>query len=630
MTMKTVTTKIGFSLRWRGFKALVLAAAVAVIGGCRSAGDWRDHADEKAATLLGAAQRDVTGREEPVRIETPAQTLRRRLLLDQDLTVFNEASLGIRDLSTNAYWNGAARLTASERDDSLPLGTNRVLTIGLKDAIQIAARGSRDYQTKKESLYTAALGLDLENQKFRTTFTGMLKGTIDSGKEDRERETRYGAANTMGASRTFSDGTQLSSAIAVDLAGMLSGERTSSWSLLADASISIPLMRGSGRLVNMERLTQAQRNLVYAIREFEQFKREFVVGIADAYLGVLLAKRRLVNEEENYKRVIISTRRSRRMADANRMSPSEFDQSRQSELSARNSWISASESYEASLEAFKGRLGLPPDARIDLSDRDLEELQAYVAKFAKTELGEYDMGQPNAPLVLERPKSVDEAGVLKDQVDRAIALAFENRLDFRSHLDRIEDAQRQVLVAEDALRAEVTLGGRASVGEGADARSNKNGRFRIGEAVFGGLLSIDLPFERTAERNAYRNSLIKLEAAVRDYQAAEDALKESVRTAIRSLRETREQLKIQFLAVSLAERRVRNNDLLLQAGRAEMRDVLEAQAALLSAQNALFGAIRSYRVKELELQKELGLLEVTLDGVWREPDMQALGVWNEF
>ena len=607
-----------------------MVAAVAVAGGCRSAGDWRDVADEKAARVLGAVQRDVTGREEPVQIETPAQTLRRRLLLDQGLTVFNEASLGIRDLSTNAYWNGAERLQASDRDDSLPLGTNRVLTIGLKDAVQIAARGSRDYQGRKESLFTAALGLDLENQKFRTTFTGMMNASVDSSESEGERETRYGEANKVGASRTFADGTQLSSAIAVDLAGMLSGEKTSSWGLLADASISIPLMRGSGRLVNMESLTQAQRNLVYTVREFEQYKREFMVGIASAYLNVLLTKRMLVNEEENYKRVIISTRRSRRMADANRMSPSDFDQSRQSELSARNSWISAFESYDASLEAFKGQLGLPPDARIDLADQDLEELQAYVEKFAKTELGEYDAGEAAAPLALERPKSVDEAGALKDQVDRAIALAVENRLDFRSNIDRIEDAQRQVLIAEDALRAEVTLGGRASAGEGAKAGSDDNGEFNLGEAVFGSTLSIDLPFERTAERNAYRGSLIQLEGAVRAYQAAEDALKESVRAAIRSLRETREQLKIQYLAVSLAERRVRNNDLLLQAGRAEMRDVLEAQAALLSAQNALFSAIRSYRVRELELQKELGLLEVTIDGVWREPDMQALGVWGEF
>jgi outer membrane protein TolC len=606
-----------------------ILAGVAV-GGCRSAGDWREAADRKAAGVLAAAQRDTTGREEPVQIETPAQTLRRRLLLDQGLATFNEASLGIRDLSTNAYWNGAERLRASDRDDSLPLGTNRVLTIGLKDAVQIAARGSRDYQERKEALYTAALGLDLENQNFRTTFTGMMNAAVDSAESEGDRKASRRESAKAGAKRTFADGTQVSSAIAVDLAGMLSGEGSSSWGLLADASISIPLMRGSGRLVNMESLTQAQRNLVYAVREFEQYKREFMVGVASSYLNVLLSKRTLVNEEENYKRVIVSTRRSRRMADANRMSPADFDQSRQSELSARNSWIGAFESYEASLEAFKGRLGLPPDARIDLDEQDLHELQAYVERFAKTELGEYDVGEPNAPLVLERPKSVDEAGALKDQVDRAIAIAVENRLDFRSHIDRIEDAQRKVLVAEDALRAEVTLGARAAAGESASVDSGRKGRFRLGEATLGGLLSIDLPFERTAERNAYRASLIQLEGAVRAYQAAEDALKESVRTAIRSLRETREQLKIQHLAVSLAERRVRNQDLLLQAGRAEMRDVLEAQAALLSAQNALFSAIRSYRVKELELQRELGLLEVTIDGVWREPDMQALGVGNEF
>ena len=595
-----------------------MVAAVAVAGGCRSAGDWRDVADEKAARVLGAVQRDVTGREEPVQIETPAQTLRRRLLLDQGLTVFNEASLGIRDLSTNAYWNGAERLQASDRDDSLPLGTNRVLTIGLKDAVQIAARGSRDYQGRKESLFTAALGLDLENQKFRTTFTGMMNASVDSSESEGERETRYGEANKVGASRTFADGTQLSSAIAVDLAGMLSGEKTSSWGLLADASISIPLMRGSGRLVNMESLTQAQRNLVYTVREFEQYKREFMVGIASAYLNVLLTKRMLVNEEENYKRVIISTRRSRRMADANRMSPSDFDQSRQSELSARNSWISAFESYDASLEAFKGQLGLPPDARIDLADQDLEELQAYVEKFAKTELGEYDAGEAAAPLALERPKSVDEAGALKDQVDRAIALAVENRLDFRSNIDRIEDAQRQVLIAEDALRAEVTLGGRASAGEGAKAGSDDNGEFNLGEAVFGSTLSIDLPFERTAERNAYRGSLIQLEGAVRAYQAAEDALKESVRAAIRSLRETREQLKIQYLAVSLAERRVRNNDLLLQAGRAEMRDVLEAQENLLAARNELCSVLIDWQVSDLELQRDMGVLKISDAGMWLE------------
>ncbi len=208
----------------------------------------------------------------------------------------------------------------------------------------------------------------------------------------------------------------------------------------------------------------------------------------------------------------------------------------------------------------------------------------------------------------------------------SIRVAFENRPDFRTNIDKLEDAQRKVLVAEDALRAEVTLGGTASAGEGAGSGADGNGDFKLNESRLGGLLNIDLPFERRSERDAYRSSLINLESAVRSYQAAEDSLKEAVRRNVRQLREKREQLKIQYTAVSLAERRVANNDLLLQAGRAEMRDVLEAQAALVSAQNSLFGAIKGYRDNEMQLLKELGLLDVTVDGVWKEGSLDDYGL----
>ena len=126
----------------------------------------------------------------------------------------------------------------------------------------------------------------------------------------------------------------------------------------------------------------------------------------------------------------------------------------------------------------------------------------------------------------------------------------------------------------------------------------------------------------------YRNALISMEQAVRAYQSEEDALKRAIRQDMRQLSQTKEQLKIQFVAVQLAERRVRNQDLLMQAGRADMTVVLDSQAALVSAQNSLYAAITSYRGQELELQRDLGLLDVTVDGTWREVDMTALGVRN--
>ena len=625
----------------RPLAAAALAAAVAA--GCMSARDWRLQADERAAAYLSAAQRDVTGAEEPILVETPADTLRRRLLLDQGLWVSDPASFGIRDLPTNLYWNAGERLEPGAEGGALEYaggGTN-ALEIGLLDAVRIAAHNSREYQSEKESLFTAALALDLENKAFRSTFSGLMSGQADTSRgEDDDRTGSHGESAKAGVSRTFESGAKVTGALAFNLAGMLTGDKSTAWGALADLSVTVPLLRGSGRLVNMEPLTQAERNLVYAVRDFEQFKRSFVVDVESAYLALVLARRTRQNEDDNYRRVILSTRRSRRMADANRMSKAEFDQSYQSELSARASWIGACQAYEASLEAFKIKLGLPPDARIAPRDEDLAELQRYAERVLADDPaadGEAPSGDGEAgasagardEVVLVPPESVDD-GAMKERTDRAIAVAFSNRLDVLTFRDRVEDAQRHLLVAEDALRAEVTLGGSAAVGESASAgmaaEGRDHGRFRVRDATAGARLTIDLPFERTSERNAYRSALLGVEQAVRAYQAQEDGFKRTVRQDMRSLSLTAERLRIQFRAVRLAERRVRNQDILLEAGRAAMTDVLDAQAALVGAQNALYAAITAFRENELRLQCDLGVLDVAVGGAWREADLAALGV----
>ncbi len=131
-------------------------------------------------------------------------------------------------------------------------------------------------------------------------------------------------------------------------------------------------------------------------------------------------------------------------------------------------------------------------------------------------------------------------------------------------------------------------------------------------------LFLDLPLERTAERNAYRDSFISLERAVRSVQELEDQIKLGVRNDLRNLLEARESTKIQAQAVRVAQRRVASTELFLKAEQAEMRDVLEAQEALVSAQNGLTAALVKYRVTELELQLDMDVLEVSEKGLWRE------------
>jgi outer membrane protein TolC len=132
------------------------------------------------------------------------------------------------------------------------------------------------------------------------------------------------------------------------------------------------------------------------------------------------------------------------------------------------------------------------------------------------------------------------------------------------------------------------------------------------------LLELDLPLERTSERNAFRESYIALERSVRDFQELEDRIKLDVRTALRNLLEFREGLMIQAKAVRVAQRRVESTDLFLRAGRAEVRDLLDAQEDLLAARNALTAAQVNYRVAELGLQRDMGVLRVDERGLWKE------------
>ena len=98
----------------------------------------------------------------------------------------------------------------------------------------------------------------------------------------------------------------------------------------------------------------------------------------------------------------------------------------------------------------------------------------------------------------------------------------------------------------------------------------------------------------------------------------EDQIKLQIRDSLRSLLESRESFHIQSLAVELALRRVASTTLFLEAGRAEIRDVLEAQEALVSARDALTAAIINYRVAELDLQRDMGVLVINDNGLWTE------------
>jgi len=620
---------------------LILASVLFIGVGCQSPSEYRLEADKVAADIIREKRKEAVGQTEEFKIERPSDILRRRLLTEQNLPYSSEASLGSDKLKIIEYWpEGAGRernrqgtpeegysKEESSVDSTLRLEGDKSVKLSLMQALRIGAHNSFDYQTLKEDIFLAALDLDLERKEFRNIFMGKVKNLVSSDTTGERAVSGMEGSGEIGVSRTLESGVELSTALAADLASLLTKEGASSFGIAGDATITIPLLRGSGRHIVREPLTQAERNVVYAIYDFERFKQTFAVAIASGYLSVLKQLDQVKNAEENYRSLIKSARRSQRLAEAGRLSPIQVDQAVQNELRARNRWITTTESYKSALDSFKSLLGLPPDAKIELDRAELERLAGpasrKVADIAREVEAPGSSGTPSAdaPIELAAPRR-EEAGPLEMEESSAIRLALENRVDLRVAEGEVYDAQRAVVVASDALGAELTFFGSAGVGgrRTIGSATSDDAKIRADKGKYSSLLTLDLPFERTAERNAYRNSFISLERAVRNVQKLEDKIKLDVRNRLRELLEARESLKIQARSVLVAEKRVKSTELFLEALRpqTQIRDLLEAQDALLSAQNALTAAAVNYRIAELEFQSDIGLLKVDESGLWSE------------
>jgi outer membrane protein TolC len=356
--------------------------------------------------------------------------------------------------------------------------------------------------------------------------------------------------------------------------------------LTGDLTMTVPLLRGSGRDVVREPLTQAERNLMYAIRRFEHYRQTYAVTVANGYFGVLEYAQRLKNAQDNERRLAANSARAEMMFEEERrgMGLIEVAQARSDLLAAKEGIVAVRRTYEDRLDMFKLTVGLPPEARIELNYQEFEMLQQEIEAAANEEAGG------------ER--------VFPDEPD-ACAIALERRLDLAITRDALGDAERGLKVAADALRADVALTGTARATQ---TRTSDDSSFSGAES-WGAGLRIDLPWNRRREQNAYKRQLIAIEQAKRDVEEREDTIKAAIRNGLRKLAAAEATYMIQVTALNVANLRVEMNTLSMELGRSTMRDVLEAQSTLLQAQNSLCAAVVGWRISELELRRDMGILK---------------------
>lgn len=450
----------------------------------------------------------------------------------------------------------------------------------LAEAVAIATVYNRDYQLQKELLYNMALDLRLTRHDFENQYFGGGSGGYNS---DDENET-IGLEANVGFNRMLARGTYISSKIAIAWVDVLTGNLRSGLTSIFNVAVTQPLLRGYGRKVAMENLTQAERDTLYQVRSFNRYRKSFVVSVISQYYMVLQQYDSVRNAEENYNTLNWLYEKVEKLAGAGRLPLLELDRVHQDRLKAHDVFVQARKEYGQSLDEFKIFLSLPPTTDFRLDDNELETLKKMV----------------------ETESSFSE--------DEVIETALLRRLDLTNSADAVIDAQRKVYVAADALRAELNLVGSASAASSKVADRNTLGSF---DERYGLGFEVDLPLDRVPEQSIYRKTLITLNQRQREYEQAADVVKLEIRQAHRDLNEAAERYKVYSEGLELARKRFDNTYKLLQYGRASSRRVLDAQNDLFDAQNEATDAMVNYAVAMLNFYRDSGVLQVRRDGMWQ-------------
>jgi outer membrane protein TolC len=462
-----------------GVRVWLLVIAVCLLTGCSRA-RYRNWADRETYPIVTERilqpQYDI-GRTEV--IPDPASRLFDPFDLDHPPKPPDDPSAGVFMAQPNGMrgarnWDKDGVTDQIEPDGwelALGLDEKGVLYLNQDKAVDLALLDSREYQTAIEDVYLAALALTLNRFEFALQWFGTNSTAFThfgSGGAPQETNT-LSSTSKLGFTRNFAAGGQL----LVDFANSLVFEYTNGskrWSSNLTFQFLQPLLRGAGRKVRLENLTQQERNVLYSVRTFARFRKQFWAGIAvqnGGYLDLLLATQTLRNNQDNLKRQEETFRLYNETFLAGRSSPLARDQSFQQVLLARASVIQAEIALQNLLDAYKLKLGIPPRVPVELdasllnvlvlTDSDLDQLRVEMEAFQRNRFAELD-APPTIDVLKEHFQTLQklseklppliaraEAGVAEWKRELDVAPGIEVDQDLRAQTEKTyRDLKKQV------------------------------------------------------------------------------------------------------------------------------------------------------------------------------------------
>jgi len=452
-----------------------------------------------------------------------------------------------------------------------------VITLDLAGTLEQAQRTAREYRSAEEDYILAAIRLLVEQHRWDPQLFNDMTMSLNGQGDDGRFDTAMRVINELRATQRLPYGGNIEArwiTQATDnLRERVGSEYFHSSELAIDANI--PLLRGAG-MVAQETLIQSERDLIYAARDFEQFRREFLVSIAVDYYRLVQSLAQIQNQASQLGSLMKFEQEQQAKEQAGIVAAFALADAQNQVFAARASLDDQRENFVVQLERFKIRLGLPVETPVRISGEAIS---------------------------LEAPE-ID--------MNAAMQAALEYRLDLQTQRDQVVDARRDVLVARNQILPDLDFSAGASLPSDDD---NDNAGFSMDadDASWNTSVTFGLPLDRRTERLLLRQRTIALQQQERSYDEFRDNLLLDVRRTARGIDLARRQLELAEYRVLINERRL-YEQAELRPDEIPTRTRLETERDLLDARNARDQADTDLRVAILDFLRESGQLRVASTG----------------
>ncbi len=473
-------------------------------------------------------------------------------------------------LHYDAWSDAAQRIQRLETQDA------PATLMHLSDSFRAAQQGGREFRVAEEEYLLAAIGLLIERHLWGPRLFNDTSATISGEGTDGGFQHALEAINTLRATQRLPYGGQLEARWVFDATEHLRRQATGRYTQSSTLALSgsIPLLRGAGASAR-EDLIQSERDLIYQVRAFERFRRQFLVDIAGDFFDLVQLKARIANQESQLQSLRDLERMTAARVDAGRLDAFQTSIAGSRVLAAQADLAGLRESYTLQLDRFKVRLGLPPDQPFDIADIDL---------------------------AIPRP------GI---SLDDATRLALDLRLDLQNRRDQVDDERRRLDNARQDLLPDLTA--TASVSVPTDPARRAGGLLPSpGDLDYSAGLNLSLPLDREGERLSLRRQQVRLAQREREFAQFRDNVIVNVRAALRQVGVAKLQLDLAERQVQINRRRLEGQQ--LKADELVPQTLVDSLLELNTAENNRDRAATDLRKAILNYLLETDLLRVSREG----------------